>query len=375
MASVYGSAATPVLTELNDSLGQGTHTMLSTPSQRLAEHEARLQALYRYQILDSDIDPAFDAITELAAMLCDTPIAVINFIDKDRQWFKSEIGLGTRETPLDVSICEHALGEEEILVVPDTEKDPRFVNNPLVTGEPRLRFYAGALLKNDDGHVLGTLCVLDQNPRTISEKQQKALIALAQQVMAKLELIKLIEEQKHLLEQLEQSRRRLERQASTDPLTGLLNRRAMNTALSHELQLLPAMERETCILLLDLDFFKDINDTYGYTVGDDVLRNFAALCRQAFRKSDLISRWGGEEFLVLLPGASMEAAQMVVDRLRDELTKRDLNEEHQLKVTFSAGLIEIGPFVEEEALFTQLDRLMHEAKSTGRNQTIAFCMI
>ncbi|RUO32753.1 sensor domain-containing diguanylate cyclase [Aliidiomarina sanyensis] len=349
--------------------------MLSTPSQRLAEHEARLQALYRYQILDSDIDPAFDAITELAAMLCDTPIAVINFIDKDRQWFKSEIGLGTRETPLDVSICEHALGEEEILVVPDTEKDPRFVNNPLVTGEPRLRFYAGALLKNDDGHVLGTLCVLDQNPRTISEKQQKALIALAQQVMAKLELIKLIEEQKHLLEQLEQSRRRLERQASTDPLTGLLNRRAINTALSHELQLLPAMERETCILLLDLDFFKDINDTYGYTVGDDVLRNFAALCRQAFRKSDLISRWGGEEFLVLLPGASMEAAQMVVDRLRDELTKRDLNEEHQLKVTFSAGLIEIGPFVEEEALFTQLDRLMHEAKSTGRNQTIAFCMI
>ncbi|WP_198675623.1 sensor domain-containing diguanylate cyclase [Aliidiomarina sanyensis] len=375
MASVYGSAATPVLTELNDSLGQGTHAMLSTPSQRLAEHEARLQALYRYQILDSDIDPAFDAITELAAMLCDTPIAVINFIDKDRQWFKSEIGLGTRETPLDVSICEHALGEEEILVVPDTEKDPRFVNNPLVTGEPRLRFYAGALLKNDDGHVLGTLCVLDQNPRTISEKQQKALIALAQQVMAKLELIKLIEEQKHLLEQLEQSRRRLERQASTDPLTGLLNRRAINTALSHELQLLPAMERETCILLLDLDFFKDINDTYGYTVGDDVLRNFAALCRQAFRKSDLISRWGGEEFLVLLPGASMEAAQMVVDRLRDELTKRDLNEEHQLKVTFSAGLIEIGPFVEEEALFTQLDRLMHEAKSTGRNQTIAFCMI
>src|SRR5690554_3649628 len=114
------------------------------------DDEQRLEALYRYNILDTDFDPRFDDLAELGAYICDMPIAVINFVDKDRQWFKSEIGLGVRETPLDISVCKHAILQPGLFVVPDMTKDERFVNNKLVTGEPHLRFYAGALLESSD---------------------------------------------------------------------------------------------------------------------------------------------------------------------------------------------------------------------------------
>ncbi|HEV7300711.1 MAG TPA: PAS domain S-box protein, partial [Tepidisphaeraceae bacterium] len=141
-----------------------------------------------YGILDTPGEQAFDDLVRLVAHVCQTPVAVINFIDRDRQWFKSELGLGVRETPLDASICAHAILERELLIVPDTQEDERFKNNPLVVGEPYLRFYAGALLKTGDGHALGTLCVLDHRPRDLTDSQQEALRALARQVMSQLEL-------------------------------------------------------------------------------------------------------------------------------------------------------------------------------------------
>ena len=150
--------------------------------------EARLKALYRYDILDTPYEEAFDSITRLIARICDAPIAVINLIDRDRQWFKSEIGLGVRETPLDVSICAHALLQPGLFVVPDTTQDERFQTNPLVMGDPLLRFYAGALLESSDGLPLGTLCVLDYKPRELTETQRDTLILLAQQVMTQIEL-------------------------------------------------------------------------------------------------------------------------------------------------------------------------------------------
>jgi len=150
----------------------------------------RLDALHSYAILDTPREPAFDDITRLAAMICQTPIAVVNLIDSERQWFKSEIGLGTRETPLATSICAHALLEDDLLLVPDTREDPRFASNPLVTGAERLHFYAGALLKTSDGLPLGTVCVLDRRARQLTYDQIEALRALARQAMAQLELRK-----------------------------------------------------------------------------------------------------------------------------------------------------------------------------------------
>jgi len=158
-----------------------------TPPKHTHE-EARLAALQRYHILDTDDDPAFDDLTQLIADICEVPIAVINLIDRERQWFKSEIGLGVRETPLDISICAHAILEPDLFVVPDTLGDARFVDNPLVTGDPRLRFYAGALLESSDGYPLGTLCVLDYTPRELSDRQKRALRTLAREVMTQMEL-------------------------------------------------------------------------------------------------------------------------------------------------------------------------------------------
>ena len=149
---------------------------------------ARLAALHSYGILDTPIEAAFDDITRIAAHVCRAPIAVVNLIDSSRQWFKSEIGLGVRETPLDTSICAHAILLADFMEIPDTLRDDRFNRNPLVTGSPFLRFYAGALLKTSEGHALGTICVLDTQPRALDEEQRGVLRALARQSMAQLEL-------------------------------------------------------------------------------------------------------------------------------------------------------------------------------------------
>uniref|UniRef100_UPI0035CA881E PAS domain S-box protein n=1 Tax=uncultured Sphingomonas sp. TaxID=158754 RepID=UPI0035CA881E len=154
----------------------------------MTEHETlRLAALARYAIIDTPRESAFDEIADLAAAICDAPIAVINFVGRDRQFFKAEVGLGVDSTPLETSFCAHALLEESLLIVPDTTRDARFDCNPLVTGEPHIRFYAGALLKTEDGLAIGTLCVLDYRARTLSEVQERTIRLLAKQVMVQLE--------------------------------------------------------------------------------------------------------------------------------------------------------------------------------------------
>lgn len=160
--------------------------------------DRRLSALYGYNILDTAPEQHFDDIISIAAHVLDAPIAAINLIDRDRQWFKSEVGLGAREMPLDDSICKQVLLEAENLVIPDLAKDARFSCNRLVSVEAGLRFYAGVLLKNTEGLALGTLCVLDTKPRPegLSEQQRFTLEALARQVMTLLELRKSVQAQK-----------------------------------------------------------------------------------------------------------------------------------------------------------------------------------
>ena len=148
----------------------------------------RLAALRSYDILETEPEAAFDDITRIAAQVCQVPIALISFIDSDRQWFKSRVGLEAPETPREISICGHAMLHSGLFIVPDTLSDPRFAGNPLVTGKPGLRFYAGAPLRTPDGRPLGTVCVLDYQPRELSAEQQWVLLALARQTMTQLEL-------------------------------------------------------------------------------------------------------------------------------------------------------------------------------------------
>ena len=181
-----------------------------TSSTATLDEEARLAVLDSYGILDTPPERSFDDVVRLVSQLLSAPIAAVNLIARGRQWFKSEIGLGTREMPLDDSICRFALLEEQQMVVPDTREDPRFRCNPLVTRESGLRFYAGALLKTRDGVPLGTLCVLDDKPRPqgLSEQEQFVLATLAHQVMSQIELRRAMAEQDTLIAALREADQR-----------------------------------------------------------------------------------------------------------------------------------------------------------------------
>jgi anti-sigma regulatory factor (Ser/Thr protein kinase) len=148
----------------------------------------RLAALYRYRILDTKPEQAFDDLTVLASYICETPIALISLIDTDRQWFKSRVGMSEAETSRSISFCSHAIELTGLYIVPDARRDEKFRDNPLVTGGPMIRFYAGAPLVTPEGHALGTLCVVDRVPRTLTPGQLEALDALRRQAQAQLEL-------------------------------------------------------------------------------------------------------------------------------------------------------------------------------------------
>ena len=148
----------------------------------------RLAALHRYCVLDTPPEPAFDRLAHLAQNLLHTPTALVSLVDAERQWFKSRIGMDLSETPRDISFCSHAVHAKDVLVVPDTQCDERFADNPLVTGGPGFRFYAGAPLITDDGFALGTICALDRVPRPVpSAEDIESLHLLADCVVFALE--------------------------------------------------------------------------------------------------------------------------------------------------------------------------------------------
>ncbi|MBU6248624.1 MAG: GAF domain-containing protein, partial [Xanthomonadaceae bacterium] len=150
--------------------------------------QRRLEILRSYDVIDTPPEPVFERLIELVTRLLDVPIAAISLIDRDRQWFKAQRGLPVPETSRDIAFCAHAIHGEDLFLVSDTHADPRFVDNPLVTGEPGLRFYAGAPLRDRDGVALGTLCIMDRTPRELVENDRETLRVLAQQVMAQLDL-------------------------------------------------------------------------------------------------------------------------------------------------------------------------------------------
>ena len=148
----------------------------------------RLKVLWQYDVLDTMPEEVFDDLTELAARICEAPIALITLVDEDRQWFKSKVGISDKETSRDISFCAHAILQSDLFIVSDATKDQRFAHNPLVTSDPRIRFYAGAPLITPDGHALGTLCVIDKVPRELRPDQKTGLRVLARHVVTQLEL-------------------------------------------------------------------------------------------------------------------------------------------------------------------------------------------
>lgn len=262
----------------------------------------RLAAVHRYEILDTPPDKAFDRVAALAAHLFNVPIAVISIVDQDRIWFKSHYGLEIQQIDRNLGLCAPVILQNDVYSVIDASIDPRTLANPLVTGEFNLRFYAAAPLQTSDGFNLGTICVIDSEPRSLSEVEKAILQDLAAVVIDQLELRlsarKTIELEIALRTQALQTKQ-AEQVAKTDALTGLLNRRAFDQALTRGLQTTSSV-CSTIIVLIDIDGFKAVNDLLGHQQGDLLLQTFGRALQHHFRASDTSYRIGGDEFALLL---------------------------------------------------------------------------
>lgn len=205
-------------------------------AQPTPNEQERLQALLDYKVLDTAPELAYDDLTQLASSICDTPIALVSLVDSNRQWFKSKHGLDAPETPRDVSFCGHAIHGNEVFEIRDAHLDERFVDNPLVTGGPLVRFYAGMPLLNPMGLALGTLCVIDHQPRELSDDQRKALASLARQVVSQLELRKSLDLAKRQFEDLQQLTSKFrDQQAQLVHASRLASLGEMSAGISHEI--------------------------------------------------------------------------------------------------------------------------------------------
>jgi diguanylate cyclase (GGDEF)-like protein len=345
---------------------------------------ARLQALHRYAILDTLEEQAYDDITRLASYICNAPIALIALVDSDRQWFKSRIGVDLVQTPREYSFCAHTiLQPSEVMVVKDTVHDQRFVENPFVTADPHIRFYAGAPLVTSTGEALGAICVLDTAPRKLEEKEIQALRALARQVMAQLELRRTIADlerstvqQRAYQQELEANQRRieamnaqLEAQSVTDGLTGIKNRRALDQKLEEELGRASRTMTPLSLLLIDVDRFKPYNDEYGHIAGDEVLRQVAALLQRNARTSDFVARYGGDEFVAILPDTGVEEAIYIAERLRHAV---EISSWRNRAITLTIGAFTSTTACNKDmkTLLEAADKALYRAKQCGRNQAV-----
>ncbi len=508
------------------------------------DEEERLAALHEYQILDTAAETIFDRITLIASHICGVPISLITLIDRDRQWFKSKIGIDENETKRETAFCSHAILDSKILEVPDATKDDRFFDNPYVTKDPNIRFYAGVPLVNPKGFKLGTLCVIDRQPKKLTDVQRDALKNLSEIVMSFFEIRKSIlsdinqrkiasealgevnaKLKKKLAEQkqsrqellllsemssvlqacmnaeetfgvitkfcsqlfpkskgtlfllhanhehiervaswgdvhqndffsldscwalrrnqphyvsdpnkdlicqhmksideipcyiclplmaqgevsglitLELSkqffneaqkllaaamaeqvalalsnaklRETLHQQSVRDPLTGLYNRRHLIESLKKCFLRFEKQKINLAFILIDIDYFKKFNDTYGHDAGDVVLKYVAKLLIQhAKQENGNVFRFGGEEFIVTLENFSQDKAQQFAEKLRQAIQEiqPSYNGLKLNTITFSIGVAiypEHGTSLDK--LFKAADTALYKAKENGRNKVI-----
>ena len=308
-----------------------------------ADESKRLETLRALKILDTSPEERFDRLTRLAKRLFGVPISLISLVDDDRQWFKSSVGLGASETPRDISFCGHAILGDEAFLVPDAALDERFSDNPLVTGDPKIRFYAGCPLSVSNGSKIGTLCLIDRQPRVLSDDDRELLedlAAMAEQEIAAVQL------------------------ATMDELTLLSNRRGFIALAQHAINVCKRQHKSASLLFFDLNKFKKINDQFGHAEGDRALSAFSGALRNVFRDSDVVGRLGGDEFVVLLSDSEGEAAAHALSRLTDVLDQINQRDQRGYDIQYSVGTALFDPERHSsiESLLEEADGLMYADK-------------
>lgn len=317
---------------------------------KLHDDDARLAALNRLDVLDTTPEEPFENVVTLVRTVLGVAMATVTLVDRDRQWFKARRGLDVTETPRNVSFCTYTIQQREPLVIADAREDPRFATNPLVVGPPHIRSYAGVPLRTPEGYNVGSLCAMHTAPRTFTAAEIALLGNFANVVSDQLELRMI---------------------AQHDFLTGALTRRGFIEQAEREIARSSRYGRPSTLVMLDVDHFKSVNDTYGHAAGDQVLHQLAERTALTLRPSDVLGRLGGEEFALLLPETGADEGLLVAERLRQALAEHviRLSDDRTLRITASFGVAALAGDTTVAGWLARADAMLYAAKADGRNRT------
>jgi len=314
------------------------------------DEKTRLETLRSLKLLDTSPEERFDRLTRLAKRMFGVPISLVSLVDANRQWFKSRQGLDADETPRDISFCGHAILGDDIFMVPDATQDERFADNPLVTENPNIRFYAGCPLRVMNGSKVGTLCIIDEEPRQLDEEDLALLRDLAEMAEQELAAVQL---------------------ATMDELTMISNRRGFIALAQHAINISCRKDFPISLVFLDLNKFKQINDTYGHAEGDRALVAFAEQIKHTFRDSDVYARLGGDEFVVVLTDTPPEIVDNVLARFNEAVAEYNAQAKRGYDICYSTGIAVYDKSKHDsiEELLAEADTLMYENKQ----KSVAAC--
>lgn len=327
--------------------------------------QQRLAALDELGILYTPLEDRFDKITRTLCRIFYMPIAYVSLIDKDTQWIKSSQGLDLINTPRSTSICTHTLLADEYIVCEDLTQDDRFKDNPFVTSGLKIRFYAGFALKSR-GQTIGTLCLADDKPRKFNNEDIATMRDMVSWAQTEISLTQLGEVQIQLITELDQA----QKDAKVDDLTGLWNQGAIKEVLqrAHHRHLIT--QQPYSLMMIDIDNFKQINDTYGHLFGDQVITAIAAELKKSIRPSDTIGRYGGDEFLIILENCNHKRAEELGERLlhhSHQLTIINNNEEVNTSISIGFASTDTISVDDPNSLLESADKALYSAKQDGRN--------
>ncbi len=304
-----------------------------------SDESQRLKTLRDLRLLDTPPEERFDRVTRLAKQLFSTQIALVSLVDADRQWFKSRQGLDAEETTRDISFCGHAIISDKPLIVSDAATDPRFSDNPLVSGNPNIRFYAGYPLAAPDGSRVGTLCLIDSEPKQITAEQENLLGELARMVEEELDAAD---------------------HATIDPTTRLSSRCGFIAIADHLVSLCKRKREPMTLLMIQLQNFEFIEENHGRYASDTAIVELAHLIARSFRESDVIARVAMDTFAVLLPSTCLEASVIARGRFDHGLRARniDSSRSHEL-------CAEIRAIAYDDTRHKDAEALLREGEATA----------
>jgi diguanylate cyclase (GGDEF)-like protein len=324
-------------------------TLVALPYPIPLDEEQRLRDLRRYALLDAPSDPHLDRIVRLASEVLATQVALVSLIDQDRQWCLARRGLEVREIPRRLTFCAHAIIQNEVFVVADARVDDRFKFNPMVVGPPGICFYAGVPLHSEEGHNLGTLCVIDYKPRSFDAHQSMLLELMGDLVMRELNL--------------RQSRMQC-------PVTRLFGRPFFFQFGQQEMDRARQEGQQLTLLNFDIDDFRQVNNRWGHQAGDKVLVDVCQVAKDQLDSEDLFGRIGDEEFSILLVNTDLDHGIYLAETIRQQVAAMPGVFDHSdYHPTISGGVTSMAAKDQQFAdIFYRADQALYLAKGNGRNQ-------